>query len=254
MKKTLSFAILALISSQSFANYHPEEGRWISRDPIGERGGQNLYGFVKNDCITKTDKLGLAATVSGTTKIDMQDCGSFDWQFDWILRDLTADMPQDGSIIQEMQWRVKVRDCEDGHVIKKFDTHIYTEAFIISGGTLASDPDSWRFSAEDFLADEEVKCGTYGLLEENMWTGIANYYDYRPDPNHGWVQNPPVQGGGFEHPWGGLWGMQGVIDLGKPAAIGYERRLKISWNCCNNSHNKKTQYQYVGGSATREHF
>lgn len=29
--------------------YNPSTGRWISRDPLGERGGINLCGFVQND-------------------------------------------------------------------------------------------------------------------------------------------------------------------------------------------------------------
>jgi len=34
-------------------------GEWISRDPIGEEGGLNLYGYVANDPITGIDPLGL---------------------------------------------------------------------------------------------------------------------------------------------------------------------------------------------------
>jgi RHS repeat-associated protein len=39
--------------------YHPALGRWASRDPIGERGGLNLYGFVGNDGIRERDMIGL---------------------------------------------------------------------------------------------------------------------------------------------------------------------------------------------------
>jgi RHS repeat-associated protein len=39
--------------------YIPEFGRWISRDPIGEEGGNNLYAFVFNDPIMFSDYLGL---------------------------------------------------------------------------------------------------------------------------------------------------------------------------------------------------
>lgn len=42
-----------------FRAYDPELGRWLSRDPIGLRGGINLYGYVKNDPIHRTDLLGL---------------------------------------------------------------------------------------------------------------------------------------------------------------------------------------------------
>ncbi|MEI6655355.1 MAG: RHS repeat-associated core domain-containing protein [Verrucomicrobiota bacterium] len=37
----------------------PLTGRWISKDPIGERGGRNLYGFVNNNGIYSIDSLGL---------------------------------------------------------------------------------------------------------------------------------------------------------------------------------------------------
>jgi RHS repeat-associated protein len=33
-------------------------GGWLSRDPIGEKGGANLYGFAKNDGVNHIDKLG----------------------------------------------------------------------------------------------------------------------------------------------------------------------------------------------------
>ncbi|MDR3616274.1 MAG: RHS repeat-associated core domain-containing protein [Candidatus Obscuribacterales bacterium] len=34
-------------------------GRWINRDPIGESGGDNLYGYVENNPISSIDPLGL---------------------------------------------------------------------------------------------------------------------------------------------------------------------------------------------------
>lgn len=39
--------------------YQPQTGRWLSRDPLGEAGGMNLYGFVGNNPVSKTDPLGL---------------------------------------------------------------------------------------------------------------------------------------------------------------------------------------------------
>ena len=38
--------------------YDPVTGRWPSRDPIGERGGINLYGFVGNDGVNDWDLYG----------------------------------------------------------------------------------------------------------------------------------------------------------------------------------------------------
>ncbi len=39
--------------------YNSSTGRWLSRDPIGEEGGLNLYGFVGNAPIVLLDALGL---------------------------------------------------------------------------------------------------------------------------------------------------------------------------------------------------
>jgi RHS repeat-associated protein len=39
--------------------YNASTGRWFSRDPIGERGAMNIYGFVRNEPIQRCDKLGL---------------------------------------------------------------------------------------------------------------------------------------------------------------------------------------------------
>jgi RHS repeat-associated protein len=41
--------------------YNPGTGRWISRDPIGEQGGVNLYAFLNNAPLSKVDALGLMA-------------------------------------------------------------------------------------------------------------------------------------------------------------------------------------------------
>jgi len=38
--------------------YSPKLGRWVSRDPIGENGGHNLYQSMKNDIANRFDALG----------------------------------------------------------------------------------------------------------------------------------------------------------------------------------------------------
>ncbi|MCH8511167.1 MAG: hypothetical protein LAT83_05890, partial [Kiritimatiellae bacterium] len=42
-----------------FRYYDTETGRWPNRDPIGERGGYNLYAYVNNRSISNIDYLGL---------------------------------------------------------------------------------------------------------------------------------------------------------------------------------------------------
>jgi RHS repeat-associated protein len=62
-------------------------GRWLSRDPMGERGGPNLYEFAGNDAVQHSDKLGLlvwnnspTVVISSTTVPDFMGSGH-DLQF-----------------------------------------------------------------------------------------------------------------------------------------------------------------------------
>ena len=43
--------------------YDPELGKWLSRDPIAENGGINLYAYVGNDPVNFLDYLGLETAV-----------------------------------------------------------------------------------------------------------------------------------------------------------------------------------------------
>jgi hypothetical protein len=77
----LSVLILSNSAFQALAYYHPDEGRWLSRDPIEESGGWNLYAFVMNSAVDGFDPLGLEwiikrssdfpwAVAHGTTSAD----------------------------------------------------------------------------------------------------------------------------------------------------------------------------------------
>ena len=46
--------------------YSPNLARWLTRDPLEEQGGLNLYGFCGNDALDNTDPYGLASGGSGT--------------------------------------------------------------------------------------------------------------------------------------------------------------------------------------------
>ena len=64
-----------------FRYYMPETGRWASRDPIEEEGGNNLYAFVGNFGIGTYDKLGMESggsnTKSSPTNQEICDCLEF---------------------------------------------------------------------------------------------------------------------------------------------------------------------------------
>ena len=55
----LSAVLWIAMHQTAQAFYNPSTGRWLSRDPVGEDGGNNLYGFVKIAPHDEWDWLGL---------------------------------------------------------------------------------------------------------------------------------------------------------------------------------------------------
>ena len=77
--------------------YSADLGRWICRDPIGEEGGLNLYGYVSNSPTRFIDNLGLAPTTNGNVVTDttMVNCAGY------ALGDGTYLQPAAGSSWQQ---------------------------------------------------------------------------------------------------------------------------------------------------------
>jgi RHS repeat-associated protein len=55
------------LSFYGYRYYSPRLGRWMTRDPLQESGGVNVYAFVNNDPVNKVDQLKLAE--SGISQI-----------------------------------------------------------------------------------------------------------------------------------------------------------------------------------------
>ena len=66
------------VSYYGFRYYDAETGRWPSRDPIGERGGLNLYGMVGNDAVNDWDFLGFLSCS------DCEDIGNIEFTKGWV--------------------------------------------------------------------------------------------------------------------------------------------------------------------------
>ncbi|MEI7731574.1 MAG: RHS repeat-associated core domain-containing protein [Verrucomicrobiota bacterium] len=65
-----------------------KDGRWISRDPIEEEGGINLYGFIGNNPVTHIDWLGLDFWQSPTSFANRSDCKlaiTYDFESSWAI-------------------------------------------------------------------------------------------------------------------------------------------------------------------------
>lgn len=59
LRLRIGFLIALAAVSQVSAYYNPTTGRWLSRDPLEEQGGANLYGFVNNNPISSFDPDGM---------------------------------------------------------------------------------------------------------------------------------------------------------------------------------------------------
>ncbi len=55
----LTACVIWLMAHEAQAFYNPSTGRWLSRDPIEEGGGNILYGFANNNPVHFFDKFGL---------------------------------------------------------------------------------------------------------------------------------------------------------------------------------------------------
>jgi RHS repeat-associated protein len=58
------------VADYGYRYYDPLTGRWPSRDPIGEEGGVNLYGFVGNNSLSSVDKHGLARCCNKSSGVE----------------------------------------------------------------------------------------------------------------------------------------------------------------------------------------
>jgi len=78
-------------------HYHPDTGRWLSRDPIGERGGVNLFVFVRNGPISFVDVLGLWTLIFEIGNVPESIIQSQSSMFSTWFKEVTANQSGDYS-------------------------------------------------------------------------------------------------------------------------------------------------------------
>ena len=163
-----------------FRVYDPSSGRWLSRDPIGEAGGENLYGFVGNDPVNRVDLFGFEC--SGPT------CGVANLLMDSKTRVFLGVM---GGLQQEMD---STDSSDVGYVlsleIDLFQTMIpmvmpiiaqdlqmmHMEEVYCQGGVLAVAADSVEQFADMFFGAEHISraidLDNKYTAGEQAWEGV----------------------------------------------------------------------------------
>ncbi len=107
--------------------YSPELMRWLNRDPIGERGGLNEYGFVGNDPMNRWDRLGLIsiAPVDDSPRVvtipsekTMHLWASAFVLLDELDKQAIADA-RGGTLVHGKRISVVLRKCDSGETIRE---------------------------------------------------------------------------------------------------------------------------------------
>ena len=190
--------------------YNPNLGRWISRDPVGEMGGDNLYGYTHNAPSLYIDALGQYGMGYTTYIFEPKECGEFDW---WIKFTVTP-ASQEGAIVQSIKRWSWITDCDTGATEIKRPRGILPDEFsedfgIERGSRLSVIYDHWHTDAHD---------NTKG---EILVRGEAIFFPGR--------EPKPPREKYLPHP-----------DIPDNAYPPLTRRLRITWDCCDKCKSRDT--------------
>jgi RHS repeat-associated protein len=158
-----------------FRDYSPELGRWISRDPIEEEGGWNVYGFVENDAVNKWDYMGNywidrnifdpVIDAVGTTIYGISDAAYWTWDklTSSDCEEVGGDDNSGSCCCNGNTLTPKTHCCEVGNIVKKVSIWIVNRRLSSpNSGIPRIGPLSHSYvSSEDPTQYSTKKCG-YG--------------------------------------------------------------------------------------------
>ncbi len=211
--------------------YNPSTGNWLNRDPIGELGGLNVYGFLGNDGINKQDYLGNAPAAQNpvpTLEITHNNgvrpgfCGGVSWKVYYRVQPAST---VGGWIVQKLTISWEVRDCS-GKLLsyrkaRNPGNATYWEAWEVHPnlGEPEDNPDHFGNTPSDTKIGGDC---TYGTLK---WNGSAAFYEGLQLPST--FTRQQIMGGGPN----GLPSTTTDPNLtGGSSSLSHI--LEISWNCC----------------------
>jgi hypothetical protein len=203
--------------------YKTVSGRheWPNKDPMGERGGANLYGFDENDAVNKADADGCLYYKKPTDEDGgITSCGSYDFDFDLYLSNPTA---KQGVVIQYVD---VVEDwdycCLIGRILLRHHHAEYKWWEFMGQVIKGAQANSYISTDGSEFPDE---AGTHGT---QTVTTTAKFYFFSTtgDAPYRWNQGAPYSNNGTttQPPY---WNKP--PDNGEPAT---GRSVTSSWNCC----------------------
>jgi len=202
---------------------------WPSRDPIGERGGINLYGMVGNNSVTRWDYLGLVGLGAVTQDAALGKCGGFGWVINWGVSG-ESNAKIGGQILQDVEITKSVQKCDEEESAANTSTTKFSEVWRVLPGTRhvdglshsRKDGDESAGNKDLFGAGNQGVC-TKGWIEFKGW---ARYYPNQssPDWQTGSEQGLPALDL-LANPENPAWDKDGSSGL-------VTHSIKVKWNCC----------------------
>jgi hypothetical protein len=151
-----------------FRYYDPETGRWPNRDPMEERGGLNLYGFVRNNGINAWDLFGLDAVGEW---ISDEYFNAWWWQLRfWDRNEVKTYTDSSGTMVTQTDW-----------IMDRFYWLIVRQAVI--DGDLALPTCGWvslDIAEGNTNMQWSLAAGDFGLdsfSDVAFWLGTSNHVD-----------------------------------------------------------------------------
>lgn len=209
-----------------FRYYNPSTGRWLSRDPIQEKGGKNLFAFVRNCPIGAYDPDG-RITVRTLTPNPQPDYGGYDIRWNFILDSPAA---QAGYIVQMVDFEWNYRGCQASMTPPLTRGFTYWEAWAVNAGQQSDNGHSgWGFTDNAYEPEHKGMHGTIsqsGVIKFFYTTTCGDLDD--PASGFGGSRGIGMSGDlpstGFQPSW---W--NNPSDNGEGTA---SRAVTTSWQCC----------------------
>jgi hypothetical protein len=240
-----------VLAEQAHAFYDPHRGVWLSKDPIGERGGINLYAFCGNNGVNHIDPVG-NTFLSGSNQymnLDVSSrllkheyiCGQFLLERQWQISPASHgdEIPSAVGyyIIQTVTWDGVETKCATG--IDEPFHYTFTEAAPIESSFYGDLPtvtdDHFRNMPTNFptksIADRlsgRTKGPFGGPCTRGEFTVTATAAIYEITKLPATFRPPDLRGPAGEYPWTD----QTVNGLPSPISNQVSETLKATWNCC----------------------
>ena len=128
-----------VVAYYGYRYYSPEAGRWVSRDPINERGGVNLYSMCSNALTVNIDKLGHALQPTNHTTWGPKNLPIQCPKYTVTAEDITVLNGGDGMSQNDLDklsqdyWATTFANYTGG-VVVTVDIHVYEAADPGDGG------------------------------------------------------------------------------------------------------------------------